>query len=390
MKILFGNQIFEGDYFWGVNKYYGILFDNLPTDIEVVQPCFIKNIFIKQDNFPKSLFYKKKAFYQNEKKKCFLTFLKKSLPFSNKIFSYLLNNNERIFLQRIVNGNFDILHLDLCCVPSEKLMEAIKNVKKPIILTVHDLMGEIVLPSDKNYFKFKQFSENALYLMRNATKIIAISNTTKRDLVNLFNIDPNRIECIYNCYDIVKSKPCDNVELPKRYILYVGQRFHRKNFHFFLNSIRDILLQDKDLKLVFTMQDFTDEERSYAGYIGVLDSCIFINANSENNLAYLYENALCCAVPTLYEGFGMIIAESMAYACPVVTSNIDSSMKEVGGDAVAYFDPYDQHSIRDVMKEVLYDDNLRQKMREDGLKQVKNFMPEKMINAITNTYKSVL
>ncbi|MDX2083739.1 MAG: glycosyltransferase family 1 protein [Rickettsiales bacterium] len=390
MRILFNNELFERDHYCGINKYYGILFNNLPKSIEVVTPAFIRNPFIKKEKFSNSIFYQKKSFFRGERKMVFLTFCKKSLPFFGKKIERLLQKNERIFLKKIQKGDFDILHIDFCWLPSKKAVKMIKKyVKKPILLTVHDVIGFYTIPTNKDYFKRMELPDESRILLGIATKIITVSNTTKQDLVRLYNIDDSKIQCVYNCCDKYDAETIKNFELPKKYILHVGQRLYRKNFVFFLNSIREILLEDEEIKLVFTFQEFTDEEKSYAGYLGVLGSCIFVNAESEKNLAYLYKNALVCAVPTLYEGFGMIIAEAMAYGCPVVTSGVESAMKEIGGNAPLYFDPLNQKSIHDVTREVLYNENLRQKMRESGLEQIKKFTPEKMVEGITKIYNSV-
>jgi glycosyltransferase involved in cell wall biosynthesis len=390
MKILFNNELFESDFYCGINKYYGILFNNLSKLETVLQPCYIRNPFINQNNFPESVFYLNKAFYRHGKKDKFLTFLKKSLPFSSKLFNFLLKKNRDIFLQRLLKNDFDILHLDFCWSPNKEMIDVIsKYVTKPIILVVHDI-GLYAIPTDPYYSKKFFAPPEAKELLKIATKIIAISKTTKRDLIKFFSVAENKIEIVYNCYNKFESLPCEGAELPKKYILYVGQRFHRKNFHFFVNSIREILLNDPEIKLVFTMQPLTDEEKSYIACLGILDSFVFVKAGNERNLAYLYENALCCAVPTLYEGFGMIILEAMTYGCPVLTSDVDSAMREVGGDAARYFDPLDQRSICEVTKEVLYNEELRKKMAQDGLEQAKKFTSQNMIKRVIEIYSQSL
>ena len=390
MRVLFNNELFEREHYCGINKYYGILFNNLSKSVEVAHPAFIRNPFIKKEKFSDSISYHKKSFFCGERKMAFLTFCKKSLPFFGKKIERFLQKNERIFLKRIKEDDFDILHIDFCWQPSNKCIGAIKKyVKKPILLTVHDVIGFCAIPTNKDYFKRMELSDESRSLLGIATKIITVSNTTKQDLIRLYNIDESKIQCVYNCCDKYDSEAIKNFELPKKYILHVGQRFYRKNFAFFLNSVREILLEDEEVKLVFTFQEFTAEEKSYAGYLGILGSCIFVNAESEKNLAYLYENALVCAVPTLYEGFGMIIAEAMAYGCPVITSGVESAMKEIGGNAPLYFDPLNQKSIHDVTREVLYNESLRQKMRESGFEQIKKFTPEKMVDGIMKIYNGV-
>jgi glycosyltransferase involved in cell wall biosynthesis len=106
-------------------------------------------------------------------------------------------------------------------------------------------------------------------------------------------------------------------------------------------------------------------------------------------LAYLYQNAICFVFPSLYEGFGIPILESFACKCPAVISN-SSSLPEVGGNAVIYFNPNSKQDIYEKVNKIVYDENLRKEMVTKGLKQLEKFSWQKTSEETFNLYRSVL
>ncbi len=387
MKILFNNEPFESPHFCGVNKHWGIVFNNLYPLHTLLEPVYIRNPFIDQNIFPRSIFYRNGLFYRNQKPLKVLNFLAK-IGLHKKIRDNLIHQNKKLFLHRIKKNNFDILHIDFCESPSLKLVDRIvRHVTMPILVLVHDVIINHKIPSDNDDYKNERLSLKRQKLLTVATKILTISNQSKKDLVNFFKIAEEKIAVVYNCYEKTSSKPCPEA-LPAQYILYIGKRHDHKNFLFFLTSIRDILLTQK-IKLVFTLSNFNDYERSYISALGLLDCCVLINSQNEETLAHLYENALCCAVPSLYEGFGMITVEAMNYGCPVAISDI-AIMREIGGDAALYFNPLEQKSIYETIKKLVDDEALRHKMKGLGLERSKDFNKEKMITHLQDLYSNIV
>ncbi len=388
MQILFNNEPFESQHYGGVNKFFGLLLNELQKTETVLQPYYIRNPFIDKNKFLSSIIYQNEIYYRYDKKLKFLTFLTQKF-FTKKIFSHLIDRNKRILLRRIYKNNFDILHVDFCESPSNKIVDRIiKHVTKPIILTVHDIMTPNAWPSNENYLSQINFAKSKTKLLAAAAKIVTVSNTTKQDLINFFNIAENKISIVHCCHQKQAPQPCA-AKLPEKYILYIGKRTGHKNFRFLADSIKDILLADNEIKLIFTLHDFDEEERAYFENLKILNSCIHFDARNEQTLAYLYENALCCVVPSLYEGFGMIALEAMNYGCPVVASDIKAAI-EVAGDAALYFDPLDQKSAFDAVKKVIYDNNLRAKMAEKGYERAKIFTVENSVASLREVYREAL
>jgi glycosyltransferase involved in cell wall biosynthesis len=185
--------------------------------------------------------------------------------------------------------------------------------------------------------------------IENATRIISISENTKKDLTDILNIDPQKIDVIYHGYNKPKSEYEKN-NLGK-YILFVGRRSGYKNFSTFASAISLLFKKEKDLKLVCVGEPFNSKEASMLKRLNILEKTTVLAANEEK-LNNLYSNALVFVYPTLYEGFGMPILEAFANKCPICVSNT-SCLPEIAGDAAVYFDPYSEASILKAMEKII-------------------------------------
>lgn len=121
---------------------------------------------------------------------------------------------------------------------------------------------------------------------------------------------------------------------------------------------------------------------------GVKDRVIFTGFTADDDLPALYAAATLLVMPSLYEGFGLPVAEAMACGVPVVCSQA-SSLPEVGGEAALYFDPRDVSAIADTMRRVLADDTLREQMRARGLAQVRQFSWIKAANELRRYFEHI-
>lgn len=222
-----------------------------------------------------------------------------------------------------------------------------------------------------------------------ADHIIAISESTKRDILQFYpEIPEEKISVIYIGSSFSCQKKVENNgKFPEKYILFVGQRGGYKNFDTFFEAARQILDQYTGLSLVCIGGGaFSGEERiKMEGY---LHRIVQIDA-SDDELTYAYSHALCFIFPSMYEGFGIPTLEAFTCGCPVVLSNT-SSMPEVGGDAVEYFDPNDATEIASQINKVLLDENLREEMRQKGYKQLEKFDWKVITKQIIECYQKVM
>ena len=226
--------------------------------------------------------------------------------------------------------------------------------------------------------------QNKRRLVSEADHIIAVSENTKRDIVEILGADPNKISVVYHGYKpITEPSP----QLFDRYILYVGERKGYKNFMPWLTAIRPLFELDKSLKVVCTGGAFTQAEQFVFAEWGITDRILHIQANNAQ-MASLYRHALCFVYPSLYEGFGIPILEAFANGCPVCLSNA-SCFPEVAAEAALYFNPNDADSMYSTMKELLDSKALREELCTKGTERSNDFSIERMVEQTCNVYRKL-
>ena len=189
-----------------------------------------------------------------------------------------------------------------------------------------------------------------------ADKIIAISETTKRDLLTYLEVDESKVEVIYHGIDIKTPLKLEKVkDLPSSYLFFVGDRSGYKNFYLMLNAFAALSKKHPDLHLVLSGGgNLVGAEIEIITRLKLQDSVHHYNVTDEQ-LNYLYSHALLFVYPSLYEGFGLPLLEAMNMECPVICSDI-GSFSEIVNDAAIYFDPTDMESISFKMEKLIFDD----------------------------------
>ena len=254
----------------------------------------------------------------------------------------------------------------------------IKNARVKVV-TIYDLIHE-------KYSLDRYISNNKKIILNNTDGIIAISESTKKDLIEIYGIDEKKIKVIYLANSI-SFKPDKKSYFDYPYILFVGNRNSYKNFNKFVEAYAQSIIK-KDLKLIcFGGGVFSSEEKEIINRLGMIDSIIQIGGDDQI-LANLYANAEFFVYPSLYEGFGIPVLEAMHYGTPVITSN-SSSLPEVAGDSAVFVDPSSIESMIDAMEKVAFDEELREMLSIKGKKREKLFSWNKCA-AETLEYYNVL
>lgn len=256
---------------------------------------------------------------------------------------------------------------------------------KPYVLTIYDMIHELF----PEYFSsFSKTSVNKERLAREASLIIAISENTKRDIIQIFGIEADKIRVIY--LGVSPLPPiCDmNISIPGNFLLFVGQRYEYKNFLTLAESIRDILIQKNLFLICFGGGSFTGKEMVTLRELDISDRVISRSGN-DRTLAHLYRSAIAYVCPSRYEGFGIPVLEAMSCGCPVASSNV-SSLTEVGGDAVSYFSPEDKDSMADAVERIASDAGYRRELIEKGFVQAGKFTWQKAVEQICGVYEEAL
>jgi glycosyltransferase involved in cell wall biosynthesis len=253
---------------------------------------------------------------------------------------------------------------------------------KNIVFTVHDM---IVEKQNKDAITVKTFYTTI------ANKIIAVSETTKRDIIKLWDIDGDKIEVIYHGSSLNPQMAKKTAKpVPDSFLLYVGDRGGHKNFTTFVKAIAGLLNERENLYLVCVgKRAFSDEETQLITGLGIDKKIIFYLRPDDNELAYLYCKAEAFVFPSLDEGFGIPVLEAWSCDTPVVLSN-NSCFTEIAAEAGYYFVPDSQESIRESIEKVLTDKDLQKDLVKKGTNRLSLFSWEKTAKQTAELYKSLL
>lgn len=298
-----------------------------------------------------------------------------AIPKTTRVFNTL---NDSMFPLFLFNSRADLYH-------QTYYRFHVPQFKGKRVLTVYDMTYEL-FPE-----KFSRDDPSILQKKKSieaAHALIAISESTRRDMVGLLNIPRERVTVVHLANSLVAA-PSPQAPLDEPYVLFVGQRVPHKNFMRLLAAYCQSQRLNGSFKLVcFGGQPITDEERTVLARYGCEGKMLRFAGNDEL-LASCYSHASLLVYPSLYEGFGMPLVEAMHYGCPVVASNA-GSLPEVGGDACVYFDPQSTGEIAEKMEKVLFDETLRRTMIERGREREKNFSWDTCAAQTRAVYESLL
>jgi glycosyltransferase involved in cell wall biosynthesis len=363
MKILYDHQIFSFQEYGGVSRYFFELSEHL-SQLENVQlkfsMLFSNNEYIRDNPVIRSI-----PFFSGNK-----SAVKKKL-----IWKF----NQALSSAAVVIGNYDIFHPTYYHPYYLKL-----PVRKPTVLTCHDLIQEKFIKEEAATLKIKKQS------LTNASKIIAISENTKRDLMDYYAIPESKIDVVYLASSFAnvggEAGESGNGE---DYLLFVGNRDGYKNFSLMLYALAP-LLRGRTSAYLYCCGGggFKAEEVRLARELKIIDKLRYFGASNEQ-LQALYKGAIALIYPSLYEGFGIPILEAMSCGCPVITSNV-SSLPEVGGKAALYFDPTDKDSIYHAAETIMNAGSTRSALIDEGYRQNAKFTWNKTAGETYNVYKKLL
>jgi glycosyltransferase involved in cell wall biosynthesis len=254
--------------------------------------------------------------------------------------------------------------------------EAILGSSIPQVTVVHDLLP-LFFPAEypRQQYYFRSLVPRVL---RSTRVVVADSENTRRDVIQSYGIAPEKVRVIYPGYDPTTYSTGDADRLPdsaaNSYLLYVGNLLPHKNLLSLLDALA-ILRRRRPARLIIRGEGqvgYARAVRERVETLGLRDAVTFQTYADGAALRDLYAHAACLVLPSLHEGFGLPVLEAMACGTPVITSTT-SSLPEVGGDAALRIDPYDTIDLSDAMYQVLEDRDLREDLRERGLKWVRAF-----------------
>jgi glycosyltransferase involved in cell wall biosynthesis len=263
------------------------------------------------------------------------------------------------------------------------------------VVTVHDLIferfPELYSPIDRRIYSAKARSA-----ARRAGVIVAVSEQTARDLVELYGVDPARIRVVYQtCREAFRTpvpperlrEVAARYELPERFLLAVGTIERRKNLLLALRALEG--LPGVLLVAVGRPTPYAEELVAFARSRGLSGRVRLLSDVSTGDLAAMYRLATVSLYPSLFEGFGIPIVEALFSGTPVVTTR-GGCFAEAGGPGSAYVDPHDADALRDTLARLLEDEGARARMREQGLRHAARFSDEAIAEGLSAAYGEAL
>jgi glycosyltransferase involved in cell wall biosynthesis len=258
----------------------------------------------------------------------------------------------------------------------------------PFVITIHDMIHELMpdeLPQSE-----AEASRRKRLLAGAAAHVIAVSHTTKRDLVREFGIPHDRVSVIYHAPSLDPTRTsAPGIELPSTYVLFVGKRSGYKNFDGFVRAASPVFARRPSLYLVCVGGgEFTRVERQLFTGLGFNERIVQV-AVGDQDLSALYANAQLFVFPSRYEGFGLPLLEAFSCRCPVAAADT-SCFREICGEAAAYFPPDDAAKISAVIERILDDPELAHDLREKGDRRSAEFTWQKTAEETFGVYSRIL
>lgn len=264
-----------------------------------------------------------------------------------------------------------------------------QSVSAPRVLTVYDMIHEH-FPEQFNGPDLEIPVLKAAAVAR-ADHIITISNKTRSDLIEVLAVPPEKITVIplASSFDVPSEDSLRRERPAKPYLLYVGLRQGVKNFSTLLNAYghSKVLQSGFDL-LCVGGESFTASELQTLQDAGLKEKVKHVQA-SDTMLPALYSQAALFVYPSLYEGFGLPLLEAMRCGCPVVCSNT-SSMPEIAGDAVFYFDPMNEEEMRTVIEKTVQSETALKELQMRGYEREQQFSWDRCVMQTAELYRSLL
>jgi glycosyltransferase involved in cell wall biosynthesis len=312
----------------------------------------------------------------------------RSVPLSDRALAILWHRLQLPLWVELVTGPVDIFH------SPDFVLPPVRRAKT--LVTVHDL----------SFIRYPQCADANLraYLNRvvprsvhRADLVLADSQSTKDDLVELLGVEADRIEVVYPGVE-ERFHPIENqalleevrrrYNLPPRFILGLGTLQPRKNFVRLIEAYSLLVTRHSSLQLVIAGGKGWLYEEIFATVerLGLEKKVVFPGFVADEDLPALYNLAELFVFPSLYEGFGIPPLEALACGTPVIASDA-SSLPEVVGEAGLMIEATNVEALADAMKGVLEDNALREDMIAKGLKQARQFTWEKAATKLLNLYE---
>lgn len=368
MNVLFDHQAFTGASYGGVSRYFFDLMRSFATMPDITFDLSLRlsnNEYLNETSLSNHLRYA--AFARS--------------PNVNRAASVLNRISSR---QKIRAGRYDVFH------PTQFHRYFLNLLGgKPFVATFYDATNERYAEQYPRIYGGHYETRKAV--LQQATRIIAISEFSKQELLRYFRVESDKVDVIHLGTTLDQQRTAA-AELPRPlaapYLLFVGKRDFYKNFDAFFRAIRPLLHRYPDLHLICAGSGHFHPSEQALFQSAKLTDRVHYRPFTDVTLLNLYQHAEAFVFPSLNEGFGIPILEAFVGNCPAVLSD-RSSLPEVAADAAVYFDPEDDESIANAVERVLTDNQLRESLRKKGTERLSQFSCDKTARQTLAVYQSL-
>jgi glycosyltransferase involved in cell wall biosynthesis len=368
MMILYDSKIFQLQKYGGISRYFVNLIQRVAREEQVVVSAslYVNNYLAE---LPPGLVKGVKLAW--------------SPPGSGRVLEWVGRAVDRVV---IAKSSPDVLH------ETYYSRQAVAPASIPSVLTVYDMIHERYA----NMFPRRvDIARRKAAAVSRASHVICISENTRRDLLEFYDVDPNKVSVVHLGYDVLNAgmdsgERASTLSKSLPYLLYVGERAFYKNFQTFLRAYAGSVWLRKNFRIIcFGGGGFQADELELIRELDIKPGQIEQVGGGDNMLAVHYQNAAAFVYPSLYEGFGIPPLEAMALGCPVVCSNT-SSIPEVVGDAGEYFDPQHIESIRASLESVLQSSERRAELIRKGFKKCAEYSWDRCASETLEIYRGLV
>ena len=363
MKILYDGSIYSIQVTGGINRYFANVINRLPDD-------FIPSLIVEkypEFNCPTHPNLKLFRWYKRFRPERFRVL-------TEKLYANAINKF----------NNFDLAHPTYYSLVTRQSLD---YYQCPIVITVHDMILELFPERVPHISSDISIKKEAI---KSAQAIICVSESTKNDLINIYNISEDKISVIYHATGISLSLSYGSEIVPEApYYLYIGSRSKYKNFDPLLLAFAKTISTQSALILCVIGAPFNDEEAKRIAELKLGEHLENYGYVSDSHLAKLYRHSIALVYPSLYEGFGIPPLEAMSCKTAVIAAN-SSSIPEVVNDAGLLFNPESVDELAEKLIFLLNHPLERENLITKGYARSKLFSWEKTVTETIDVYRSIV
>lgn len=361
-KIFFDHQKFSTQRYGGISRYFATILEEIKQ-----QEAYTYQL---------GVLYSQNTYIRGEDQ--YLPGLMGKKLLGSERRAYLANS---LYCRHLLDKNdFDVFH------PTYYDPYFLAKLKKPMVTTIHDMTYER-LP--EYFWSNDPLTYQKRLSVERADQIIAISETTRQDLLNYTRVRPEQVKVIYHGIDLHTPLVYEEIPgLPENYLLYVGDRSGYKNFYLFMRAYAVVQHKYPGLKVVLTGGGpMGTGDTEFLKRLQLEEKVMHIQV-SDAQLNYAYRKAALFVYPSLHEGFGLPILEAFKASCPVLLSDTDC-FREIGAQGAAFFGPHDLEDLVFKIGEVLSKPSLSAALVAAGNTRLQDFPIDRCITRTLEVYDSL-